>query len=100
VEQMLVKLKLADRIVLRARHFGALPELAGCTDLLAIVPDMYANNLRQRDDVRVWRLAHAPFYDVHLVWHASTTQDPAQRWMRELLQELFGRQPPASALPG
>ena len=56
VEQMLVKMKLADRIVLRARHFGALPELAQATDLLAIVPDMYARNLGQRYNLRVWRL--------------------------------------------
>ena len=56
VEQMLVKMRLADRIVVRARHFGALPELAQSTDLLAIVPDAYARNLRERYDLRVWRL--------------------------------------------
>lgn len=93
VEQMLVKMKLADRIVLRARHFGALPELARSTDLLAIVPQMYADTLGKAYDLRVWRLPDAPFYDVSLVWHASTGQDPAQRWMRGLLQGLFGRQP-------
>jgi DNA-binding transcriptional LysR family regulator len=97
VEQMLVKMKLADRIVLRARHFGALPELAQSTDLLAIVPDMYAANLGKRYDLRTWRLPQAPFYDVHMVWHASTTQDPAQRWMRALVHELFGRQKAAEA---
>lgn len=93
VEQMLVKMKLADRIVLRARHFGALPELAQSTDLLAIVPQMYADTLGKAYDLRVWRLPDAPFYDVSLVWHASTGQDPAQRWLRGLLQGLFGRQP-------
>jgi len=91
VEQMLARMKLADRIVLRARHFGALPELALSTDLVAIVPQAYANNLQQRHDFRVWRLAQAPFYDVRLVWHASTARDPAHRWMRALLQRLFAR---------
>ncbi len=92
VEQMLVKLKLADRIVLRARHFGALPELARATDLVAIVPDMYARNVSQRYDLRVWRLPQAPKYEVRLVWHASTAQEPAQQWLRALVQKLFGRQ--------
>jgi DNA-binding transcriptional LysR family regulator len=95
VEQMLSRMKLADRIVLRARHFGALPELALTTDLLAIVPEMYAKNLRQRHDFRLWQLPDAPFYDVRMVWHASTARDPAHRWMRSLLQRLFARPPAA-----
>jgi len=36
-------------------------------------------------------LPQAPFYDVRLVWHASTARDPAHRWMRALLQRLFAR---------
>ena len=99
VEQMLVKMKLADRIVLRARHFGALPELAQSTDLLAIVPDMYARNLGERYDLRVWRLPQAPRYDVHLVWHASTAREPAQQWLRVLVHRLFGRKPRVPPAP-
>ncbi|MBX3585938.1 MAG: LysR family transcriptional regulator [Ramlibacter sp.] len=93
VEQMLVRMKLADRIVLRARHFGALPELALNTDLLTIVPEMYAANLRQRHELRVWELprAAAPHYEVRLVWHASTAQDPSHQWLRALVHRLFGR---------
>ncbi len=87
VEEMLVSLKLADRIVLRARHFGALPELVTSSDLLAIVPSMYARRLA---GVQTWKLSFAPHYDVRLVWHASTARDPAQQWLRALLQELFG----------
>jgi DNA-binding transcriptional LysR family regulator len=100
VEQMLVRMKLADRIVLRARHFGALPELALSTDLLAIVPEMYAKNLKQRHDFKVWTLPKAPFYEVRLVWHASTARDPAHQWMRALLHRLFGRPPGGGAAPG
>jgi DNA-binding transcriptional LysR family regulator len=95
VEQMLVKMKLSHRIVLRARHFGALPELAHSTDLVAVVPDMYARKLGERYDLRVWQLPQAPFYDVRLVWHASTASDPAHLWLRQQLQQLFGRTAPA-----
>lgn len=90
VEEMLVKLKLADRIVLRARHFGALPDLVTSSDLMAIVPAMYAAS---RTGVRTWKLPFAPHYDVRLVWHASTARDPAQQWLRALLHGLFGRVP-------
>ncbi|WP_372658730.1 LysR family transcriptional regulator [Hydrogenophaga sp.] len=93
VEQMLVRMKLADRIVLRARHFGALPELALHTDLLTIVPQMYAANVCERLDLRVWELprAAAPRYEVRLVWHASTAQDSAHQWIRAQVHSLFGR---------
>lgn len=95
VEQTLQRLKLADRVAVRARHFGALPELALSSDLLTIVPEMYATNLRQRHDLRVWELprAAAPAYEVRLVWHASTAQDAAQQWIRSQVHTLFGRTP-------
>lgn len=91
VEEMLVRMKLADRIVLRTRHFGALTELAMTTDLVAIVPDMYACSMQQRYAFRTWELADAPSYDVRLVWHASTAKDPAQLWLRALVHRLFAR---------
>lgn len=91
VEEMLAHMKMSDRIVMRVRHFGALPEIALTTDMLAIVPDMYARSLQQRHDLSTWELADAPAYEVRLVWHASTEKDPAHRWMRELIHELFAR---------
>lgn len=98
VERMLVRMQLADRIVLRARHFGALPELARSTDLLTIVPEMYASTVHQHEDMRIWQLprALAPRYDVKLVWHESTARDPAHQWMRSQVHRLFGRSPAAS----
>lgn len=89
VEQMLVRMKLQDRIVLRARHFGALPALALTTDLLCTVPEMYARNLSPRYDFRVWGIPGAPAYEVRLVWHSSTDKDPAHQWMRALVHQLF-----------
>jgi DNA-binding transcriptional LysR family regulator len=99
VEQVLRRMRLADRIVVRARHFGALPDLAADTDLLAIVPQMYAANLSTRNDLRSWQLPRAasPMYDVRLVWHASTASDPAHQWIRSLVHELFAPKTSAAA---
>lgn len=91
VEQMLIRMKLQDRIVLRARHFSALPDLALNSDLLSIVPEMYARNLLLRYDLRTWRIPEAPAYEVRLVWHSSTDHDPAHQWMRALVKQLFQR---------
>lgn len=94
VDLMLSKLKLNDRIAFHARHYGALPEMVTRTDLLAIVPLMYANSLAPRYDIRIWGLAdHGPRYDVSMVWHKSATADPANIWLRALVRRLFLRAP-------
>ena len=92
VDLMLNKLKLSDRIVLRARHYGALPELVLRSDLIAIVPLMYANSLVPRYAVRLWELPdHGPSYDVSMLWHQSATHDLAHTWLRALVRRLFQR---------
>lgn len=92
VDQMLKTLKLADRAVLRARNYGALPELVTRTDLLAIVPLMFARSLAPRYDVRGWDLPEpAPRYDVRMLWHQSATGDAAHAWLRSVLRRLFQR---------
>ena len=91
VEKMLTKMKLQDRILIRSRHFGAIADLAQSTDLLSIVPEMYARELSQRMNLQMWHLSQAPTYEVHLVWHSSTDGDSAHQWMRDLIGGLFRR---------
>jgi DNA-binding transcriptional LysR family regulator len=92
VELMLTKLKLNDRTVLRARHYGAMPELVTRSDLMAIVPLMYAKSLAPRYDVRIWELPdHGPRYDVSMVWHQTATNDLAHSWLRCVVRDLFQR---------
>lgn len=91
VEKMLMGMKLQERIQVRPRHFGAIAELAQNTDLLCIVPEMYARDLCQRLPLQMWAIENAPAYEVHLVWHSSTDQDADQQWMRGLIARLFVR---------
>jgi DNA-binding transcriptional LysR family regulator len=91
VEKMLAEMKLQDRILVRPRHFGAIAVLAQSTDLLCIVPEMYARNLSQRLQLKMWTIEEAPAYEVNLVWHASTDQDADQQWMRGVVERLFAR---------
>ena len=92
VDLMLTKLKLNDRIMMRARHYGALPELVTRTDLMAIVPLMYANSLAPRYDVRIWELPdHGSSYEVRMVWHQTATDDLAHAWLRSVVRRLFQR---------
>ncbi len=92
VDARLRQLKLADRAVLHVRHFGALPELVTRTDLLAIVPRMFAESLAPRYAVRIWELPDvAPTYDVRMLWHPSANGDAAHAWLRAQVKRLFKR---------
>ena len=91
VEKMLMGMKLQDRILVRPRHFGAIAVLAQSTDLLCIVPEMYARDLSQRQQLQMWTIEEAPVYEVNLVWHTSTEQDADQQWMRGVIERLFSR---------
>jgi DNA-binding transcriptional LysR family regulator len=91
VEKMLTGMKLQDRILMRPRHFGAIAELAQNTDLLCIVPEMYARDLGQRMALQMWTLEDAPTYEVNLVWHSSTEKDLDQQGMRRVIEQLFAR---------
>lgn len=92
VEARLKQLKLADRAVLHVRHFGALPELVARTDLLAIVPRMFAESLAPRYAVKIWELPDvAPQYEVRMLWHPSADGDPAHTWLRAQVKKLFAR---------
>lgn len=92
IEKILSTLKLNQQVVLRARHFGALPELVLNTDLVAIVPKMYAHELTQHRPVRVWELPITPLnYVVNMVWHSSTDQDPRHAWLRQQVHRLFAQ---------
>ena len=92
VEKMLTKMKLEERIVLRSRHFSAMPDIARQTDLIAIIPEMFVRELQLRQDLRIWDITDAPVYEVRMVWHKSTDNDSRHIWMRRLICSLFQRE--------
>lgn len=92
VRQMLARLQIADGAVLLVRHYAAMVDLVSGSDLVAIVPQMYADTLAAGRPVRVWELpGHGPHYDVRMVWHRSATADPAHAWLRERVRQLYAR---------
>lgn len=91
VEAMLERMRLQDRIALRTRHFGAVADLVRGTGNVALIPQMYARDLAERQGLRAYRIEDAPSYEVHLLWHSSTERDEAHQWMRALVKKLFLR---------
>ena len=83
---------LAGSTVVHTRHYAALPELVMSTDLLAIVPQMFARSMGTRWPVRVWALpGDALRYDVQMLWHVTASREPSHVWLRALVRRLFAR---------
>ncbi len=91
VEKMLTRMKLEQRVVLRSRHFSAMPDIARQTDLICIIPEMFVRQFQSRQDLRIWDIKDAPVYEVRMIWHKSTDNDSRHRWMRNLVCRLFQR---------
>ena len=60
------------------------------TDMVMTVPERFAR--RNALHFVALPLNEMPNVETHLYWHESTEQDPANRWMRELLIELCEQQ--------
>lgn len=90
LEWVLAKHGLSDNICVRLRHFGALPDMLGALDAVAIVPGQFATRLAQAGKGTILP-AVLPLgrHGVKLVWHQRTTSDPGCAWLRGLICELF-----------
>ncbi len=90
IEASLKRSGLAERIVMRTRHFAAMPDVVMSASLVGIVPSSWAATVCQRMDLVSWPLpVPMPHYDVNLVWHGTTEGDPSLDWLRALLLRLF-----------
>lgn len=90
-EASLRKAGLGERIVVRTRHFAAMPELVRGAPLVGIVPSSWARALCRQGELIWWPLPlPQPRYTVRLVWHGVSEGDPAVDWLRGTALRLFG----------
>ncbi|HKE49274.1 MAG TPA: LysR family transcriptional regulator [Rhodanobacteraceae bacterium] len=84
VDRALADVGRRRRVVLSAPGFLTLPEILKTDDLIAVVPERV---LRGRmDGLRTFAApVDVPGFDVVMLWHERQHQDPAHRWLRELL---------------
>ena len=93
IAESLERHKLGDRIVVRARHYASMPDLVAGGQLVAIVPEMFAQLACERwRKLAMWPVPlKMPPYEVGMVWHMATDNDAAQVWLRERVSKLFRR---------
>lgn len=88
IEQVLGPLGLARDIATIVSGFGTALALARATDLIATVPERHTAGLRA--GLHTFALpVPVPELTVSLLWHPRLHADPAHRWLRGLVLEVY-----------
>lgn len=86
----LSRLGAQRRIKLRCQHFWTACQVVSTSDLLFTMPERYA---RAANAVLGNQLIPFPIalsaHDIFLYWHASSDNDPANRWLRDNIVSTF-----------
>ena len=90
IEEALERAGLARKIALRVPHFTVVPMVLERTDLILILPSKVARVYQQRGKFKALPPpVQIPPADVAAHWHERFERDPGNRWLRELVMELF-----------
>ncbi len=90
-ERFLRSKKIHRRVVLETPHFMSIPPIISQTDLVVTVP--HAVGIFVRKAHMNIRIAEPPIQtpkiDLKLHWHRNFQRDPKNKWLRELVADLF-----------
>ncbi|HEX8055035.1 MAG TPA: LysR family transcriptional regulator [Novosphingobium sp.] len=81
---------LQRRVAVRCQYHFAACRIISQTDYLLTMPESYAKIVNQQLGNQVLPFPGPfPAYDAYMYWHASMDNDPANRWLRELVLRSF-----------
>lgn len=90
VDQVLRQRGLHRRIALYVPHFVVVPHVVLETDLVATIPSRLARRFATLGGMRVVRTPFdPPGFEMSMIWHEHQYDDPARRWLRGVLVDLF-----------
>ena len=101
IERTLKRRGLKREVSLRVPHFVVIPMIVADTDRIVTAPSRVASAFATLANVQVHPLPiRIPSFDVSLLWHARFAEDPAIRWMRNAMVDLFRETPGGSSATG
>ena len=90
IEEALERAGFARRIALRVPHFTVVPMVLERTDLILTLPARVARVFERRGKLKsLPPPIPIPQAEVAVHWHERFEADPGNRWLRELVVELF-----------
>ena len=90
VQRTLEKRGIRLRIGASVPHFLSVPFVVAASDLIATVPQAFGVTMQAPRPLKM--LPHPldlPKVDIRLLWHERFQRDPASRWLRDRLVEVF-----------
>lgn len=90
IDALLLRAGVQRRMRLSVPHFIAVGHILQSTDLIATLPERFAERCRDPFGLMLSRHPVAlPEMSINLFWHAKVHRDPASVWLRRLMVELF-----------
>ena len=90
IEEALERAGLARKIALRVPHFTVVPMVLERSNLILTLPSKVARVYQQRGNFKsLPPPVPIPPADVAAHWHERFERDPGNRWLREMIIELF-----------
>ena len=90
LERHLSTLGITRRVLLRVPHFTVVPAIVQQTDLITTLPSYVLSYIRNLPNLKTFKLPFAvPSYEIKQFWHERNHKDPANRWLRAVVSELF-----------
>lgn len=100
VDEILRRKGVDRRVVLTVPHFVAVGHILQATDLLATVPQRFADRMcKPFGLVAKEHPAVLPEVAINVFWHAKNHREPANQWLRSLIFEKFAGERAAVKTP-
>jgi len=79
-------------VALTTLHVMGLPEIVSSTDCIATVPAPLGGFFADLKRIRCLPTPfRSPVFDVNLYWSWGTQDDPANQWLRRLIERTFAQ---------
>jgi DNA-binding transcriptional LysR family regulator len=99
VDESLERQGLARSIQLTVPHYTALGHVLGSTDLIATVPERFAQRVTTPFGLTARPLSlKLPASTIAQVWHGHLHRDPGHQWLRGLVVQHFGTSSPTGRI--
>lgn len=90
IDNLLARAGIHRRIRLVVPHFIAVGHILQTTDLIATLPERFADRSKGPFDLIVSpHPVKLPAIAISMFWHAKYNRDPDNMWLRQLFSELF-----------
>jgi DNA-binding transcriptional LysR family regulator len=90
VDATIEKLGIRRRVVLSVPHFVAVGHILASTDLIATVPERFAQRCEQPFNLKYVSLPmKLPEIGINLFWHSRFHKEPGSKWLRSMIFNQF-----------